>query len=229
MKPVVSILEKQSAGWFFVFGLGLTLWAASGGMNMTMAAIDKAYDVEKGRPFWKQRLYAVVLTIVVATLVILVMILLPIGAGVLTWLIRKQAIFPWLYVLVNVARYALALLLLLAVLAIIYHFAPSFKQKFVAVTPGAVFCVAVWLLLGAAFRLYLTKLGGAANYNKTYGAVAGAAILLLFFYLDALVLLIGAEINSEIDFATGQALHRQQRTPLRAGAGSSGDICTGPG
>jgi uncharacterized BrkB/YihY/UPF0761 family membrane protein len=64
-----------------------------------------------------------------------------------------------------------------------------------------VFCVVVWLMLGVAFRIYLTKLGGAESYTKTYGAVAGAAILLLFFYIDALVLLVGAEINSEIDFA----------------------------
>jgi membrane protein len=92
-------------------------------------------------------------------------------------------------------------MLLFAVLAIIYHFGPNYKQKFVAVTPGAVFSVAVWLMLGVGFRLYLSKLGGAATYNRTYGALAGAAILLLFFYIDALVLLIGAEINSEIDFA----------------------------
>ena len=97
-----------------------------------------------------------------------------------------------------------ALLLMFAVLAMVYHFGPSFKQRFVPITPGALFCVAVWLLLGWLFKLYLVEFGGAQNYRSTYGAVAGAAILLLFFYIDALVLLIGAEINSEIDFALGK-------------------------
>ena len=201
MTQVENVLDKPSAGGFLSFGLLLMVWASSGGMAMTMSALDKAYDIEKGRPYYKHRLLAILLTIVAATLVILVMILLPVGTGILKWLESQGRIFSWVLYLVNIARYAIALLLMFSLLAILYHFGPSFKQEFHPITPGAVFSVAVWLLLGFVFRIYLTKFGGAANYNKTYGAVAGAAILLLFFYIDALVLLIGAEINSEIDFA----------------------------
>jgi membrane protein len=198
---VKNILDKPSAGGFLSFGLILTIWAASGGMQMTMSALDKAYDIEKGRPYIKQRSIAVGLTIVVATLLIAVLILLPVGTKVINWLIAQGKVFGWMKIFLNIARWALALLAMIAVLAIVYYFGPSFKQKFHAITPGAIFCIVVWLLLGAAFKLYLTKFGGAASYNKTYGAVAGAAILLLFFYIDAVVLLVGAEINSEIDFA----------------------------
>ncbi|WP_428938478.1 YihY/virulence factor BrkB family protein [Fontivita pretiosa] len=199
-----GVLDRPTAiTWAFVFGLVLTIWAASGGMAMTMSALDKAYDIDpaKARPYIKQRLVAIGLTLVVATLILLVMVLLPLGTGVLKWLSSQGKIFGWLTLLINIVRYAMAVVLLLAVLALIYHFGPSFRQRFHAITPGAVFCVAVWLMLGVAFRIYLTKLGGAESYAKTYGAVAGAAILLLFFYIDALVLLVGAEINSEIDFA----------------------------
>lgn len=199
-RKVTEVLQKPSAGGFLSFGLVLALWAASGGMATTMAAMDKAYDVVKQRPFFMRRLLALLLTIIVASLAIVIMILLPVGTGVLKWLVHQQAIFPWLYVTVDVARYAIALLLMFIVLAIIYHFGPSIRQRFVPITPGAVFSVGVWLLLGWLFRVYLTKLGGASNYNRTYGTVAGAALLLLFFYIDALVLLIGAELNSEIDF-----------------------------
>ena len=200
---VHGVLNRESAGGFLSFGLILTIWAASGGMAMTMTALDIAYDIdaEKGRPFIKKRLIAIAMTLVVASLVILVMVLLPVGTGVLKWLIKQGAIFGWLVIVTNIARYLVALLLLFTVLAIIYHFGPSFKHRFQAITPGAIFSVAVWVVLGFAFKLYLTKFGGAASYNKTYGAVAGAVILLLFFYIDALVLLIGAELNSEIDFA----------------------------
>jgi membrane protein len=201
-KQIASVLEKPSAGGFLSFGLILTIWAASGGMAMTMYALDKAYDIEKGRSYLKRRVRAIGLTIVVATLVIAVLILMPIGTSVLKWLGRQGNLGGLTLFLIDLARYSLSLCLLLLVLALIYHFGPSFKQKFHIVTPGSIFCVAVWILLAIAFRVYLTKFGGAENYNRTYGAVAGAILLLLFFYVDAVVLLVGAEINSEIDFAT---------------------------
>src|SRR4051812_21265024 len=76
---VKNVLDKPSAGGFLSFGLVLTIWAASGGMAMTMSALDKAYDIEKSRPYVKQRLVAIALTVVVATLVIIVLLLMPIG------------------------------------------------------------------------------------------------------------------------------------------------------
>ena len=101
----------------------------------------------------------------------------------------------------NILRYTVALALLFCITGVIYYIGPNLKHKFHLLTPGAVFSVAVWLILGAVFRLYINKFGGEQSYSKTYGTVAGLVILLLFFYIDALVLLIGAEINSEIDFA----------------------------
>ncbi len=197
----LPILDKPSSGGFLSFGLILTIWAASGGMSMTMSALDKAYDIEKSRGFIKHRLVAICLTFAVATLVIAVAVLLPIGTGVTSWLIKHGKIFGWMVFLIDVIRYAIALLLLIAITAIIYYFGPNLKTRFHAVTPGAVFSIIVWLLMGIGFRIYITKFGGAANYNKTYGAVAGLVILLLLFYVDGLVLLVGAEINSELDFA----------------------------
>jgi membrane protein len=95
-----------------------------------------------------------------------------------------------------VARYGLALMLMLAIVAVIYHFGPNIKQRWKFITPGSVFTVGVWLLLGVVFRVYVDRFG---KYGETYGAVGGVIILLFFFYLDALVLLVGAEINSEVD------------------------------
>jgi membrane protein len=200
LKALTTNSAAQTASGLLSVGLVITIWAASGGMAMTMAGLDKAYDIEKGRPYIKQRLIAIALTIVAAILIILVMILLPVGTLVLTWLSHQGKIFGWVMILANVVRWALAVGLLITVLAMVYYFGPSFKQKFHAITPGAAFCVLVWIVLGVGFKLYVTRFGGAESYNKTYGAVAGAAILLLFFYIDALVLLIGAEINSELDF-----------------------------
>jgi len=182
-------------------GLLVALWAASGGMASTMAALDKCYELDRGRPFYHKRLLAIAMTIVVMVLLLAVGTLLPVGTAVRSWIVTQGLLdsrHP-LLLLFDVARWVLALLFMFLVLALIYYKGPSVKHHFYWITPGSVFCVIVWLLLGLGFRLYLDRIGG-RGYDRTYGAVGGVAILLLLFYLDALVLLIGAEINSEIDF-----------------------------
>lgn len=115
----------------------------------------------------------------------------------------------WL-VLWQIARYGLALLLLLGIVAVIYHFGPNIKQRWKFMTPGSVFTVTVWLLLGVVFRVYVDRFG---KYGEMYGAVGGVIILLFFFYLDALVLLVGAEINSEVDSLAREMTGKSEPAP----------------
>jgi hypothetical protein len=126
-------------------------------------------------------------------LILAVVFLLPIGSAVINYLHIGIAG----KVLINILRYGLALAMLFAIVAMIYYFGPCVKQKWHAVTPGAIFTVAVWILMGLGFGYYVQNFG---NFNKTYGALGGAIAMLLFFYIDAVVLLIGAEVNSVIDY-----------------------------
>lgn len=192
---ILSRPHRSLAG----FGLILMLWASSGGMNMTITALDRCYELHKGRQFYKQRLLAIVLTIIVAVLIVALLVLLPIGTIAIHWIestgnsyISKPLLLTW-----SILRYPAALLLMFIVVHVIYQYGPAIRQRFCLITPGAVFTVAVWIILGFAFRLYVNKFG---KYNETYGTVGGVVVLLLFFYIEAAVLLIGAEINSEIDF-----------------------------
>jgi membrane protein len=198
--PRLDTQLERPKGWVTFVGLGVALWAASGGMAMTMAALDKCYELEAGRPFYKQRPLAVLLTVGVAVFILMVVVLLPVGTAVKTWLIGRGYItgsnLVWI-MLFDLVRWVLALLFMVSALTLVYHVGPSVKHRFHWVTPGAVFCVVVWIVLGLVFRLYIDKFG---KYEQTYGTVGGVAVLLLFFYVDSLVLLIGAEINSEIDF-----------------------------
>jgi membrane protein len=198
LKNVSDILDKPRTGLLGV-GLLLTLWGASGGLNMTITALDRCYEVDRGRPFYKQRPVAVGLTLCVATLVIVLMILLPIGTIAIRWLVENAHAYvhTGLFWTWRILRYPMSLLVMCTILHVVYQYGPSIRQRFNFFTPGALFAIVVWILLGAAFRLYVNKFG---RYNETYGAVGGVAILLLFFYIDAAVLLIGAEINSEVDF-----------------------------
>ena len=96
----------------------------------------------------------------------------------------------WIVPLFDIARYMLSVLFLLTVLAMFYHKGPSVKHRFRFITPGAVFCLFTWVLLGSLLRYYMNKMGE-SSYDRTYGALGGVAILLLSFYVDALMLLIG--------------------------------------
>lgn len=204
---IKRVLTETQSGLMSI-GLLLALWAASGGMAATMTAIDRCYDIETSRAFYWHRLRAIILTAITASLMLLVVVLLPVGSIVLTWMwsvYEKQLgshLPPWMLTLrlaIDVARWVLALFLLAIVLNVVYHFGCQVKKRFRFVTPGAVFCIVTWIAMALGFKYYIDvfAIGG---YNKTYGAIGGVVILLFLFYLAAIILLVGAEINSEIDY-----------------------------
>ncbi|MDB5332259.1 MAG: ribonuclease [Phycisphaerales bacterium] len=195
-----NLLHEQRGTLLYV-GLIVAVWAASGGTVMTMSALDRVYEIEKGRPAYQHRLLGILLTIVVIVLLVVVVCLLPVATLVKAWIIHVGGVQSGSPVLIvfDTARWSVSVLLMFVVLTVVYHKGPAIRHRFVAITPGAVFVVIVWVVLGLLFRLYVDRIG-AKGYSKTYGAVGAVAILLLSFYIDALVLLIGAEINSEIDF-----------------------------
>ena len=198
----INNLLHQPKGLLLYGGLVVALWAASSGMAATMSALDKCYELDRGRPFHRQRALAITMTIMVMILLFAVACLLPVGTAMREWVVGvKHWIGPDQPVLIifDVVRWVLAVAFLFSVLALVYYKGPSVKHQFNFFTPGAVFSVVVWVVLGIGFRLYMDRLGS-KGYDKTYGTLGGVAILLLLFYIDALVLLIGAEINSEIDF-----------------------------
>ena len=193
--------HKPGTIWLRIIGLVLALWAASGGMAATMGALDRCYELKEGRPYYRQRLLALTMTFVIATLVLLVVLLLPVGGLVKAWIIRQN--WPglgegsgWL-IAFDIARWALAVPFMITTLTVLYHWGPAVRHRFNWLTPGAAFCLIVWVLMGIAFKLYFEHF---ASYSRTYGAVGGVAVMLIVFYADAAVLLWGAEINSEIDF-----------------------------
>ncbi len=192
---VANILQERHRGWLGI-SLILCLWVASGGMSMTMSALDQCYDLKQFRPFYKQRPLAMLLTLFATVLVILVFLLLPVSSGVQHLLIRWNFVTTPVLWAFDIFRYAVAVFLMIGIVAMIYHFGPAIRHPMKIITPGALFSVLVWIILDVLFRVYVDKY---ARYDQTYGTVGGAAILLLFFYVIALVLLIGGEINSEID------------------------------
>jgi membrane protein len=198
--PILDALEHPRGG-LLSLSLLIALWAASNGIAVTMAVLDKCYEIERPRAYYKRRPMAFALTLACASLVFCVLLLLPVGQTFRAWYLEGAAVTGRVdravLLTFDVARVTLAVVAVFGILAILYHFGPCVRHRWRALTPGSVFCFAVWIALGLGFKYYAIHFG---RYHQTYGNVGGVAILLVLFYLDALVLLIGAEINSEIDF-----------------------------
>ncbi len=189
------VLDRPRGGLMSV-GILLTLWAASGGMSTTMRAINTCYDVPRPRPIYKHRPLAIAITILVVVLMMSVILLLPVGSVIMNSVIKYSPEIATKVIVIDLARWSLAVMAMFGVLSLIYYFGPSVSMRFRMVTPGAAFVVIAWIVLGLGFRFYIQNF---AQYDKMYGALAGVVILMMVLYLGAVILLVGAEINSEID------------------------------
>lgn len=204
VKLVSDLINRPTSG-LLTLSLVVALFTASGGMSMTMAGLDKCYDVafEKMRPIWVARPIAMLLTVILVVLVLLTLVIIPIGQAVIDHIAERNVGgigLGWVGFWGRPLRWVAGLLLLFSALAVTYKFGPSVKTRLHLFSPGSWFVVLMWILTAYGFRLYIDSFGAADSYARTYGAVAGVAFLMLLFYLDALFLLIGAEINAEIDF-----------------------------
>ncbi|MFD4991188.1 YihY/virulence factor BrkB family protein [Cellulosimicrobium cellulans] len=199
IKPLVEqAANTDKAGFALVIGVVLALWSASGYVGAFSRSMNRIYEVEEGRPFWKLRpvmLGVTVITVVLAGLVVASLVLSgPIArqVGELVGL-GDTAIAVW-----QVAKWPVALLLVVILVALLYHLTPNVKQpKFRWISPGAILAILVWVIASAGFGLYLGS--GLSSYGATYGALGGVIIFLLWLWLTNLALLLGAELDAEVE------------------------------
>lgn len=206
-----QVAEGSGADIVSFGGLG-ALWASSSGVTAIMEALNVVYNVkEDSRPFWRVRLIAIFLTIGLAVFTILSMTLILYGGPLGEWiaaLVGLGAAFNWAW---SVLQWPVAVSLMLVAVAIVYYVCPDIELNWQWLSPGSVFAVAMWLLVSLAFKFYVDNFG---NYNKVYGSLAGSIVMMLWLYWSGVVLLIGGEINAEIQHA---AIERSRS----AGAGIS--------
>jgi membrane protein len=189
--------NKSASTVAFVVGLFLTAWAASGAMNAVIKAVNRAYDRQETRPFWKVRIFAIVLVvasgITTAALFLLIVFGGPLGEAIADQA-RLGSAWNWIW---SVLRWPLAFAGILLFFALVYYLAPNLHQRdWKWVTPGSVVGAILWLVLSGLFALYTSF---SDSYDKTYGSLAGGIILLLWLNYSAMALLFGAELNAELD------------------------------
>jgi membrane protein len=211
MQQVNEVIDQlqQPQGGLLSLGVVIALWTASAAIRATMHALNKAYDVEEGRPAWMLYPLSILYTIGVAAVLILAAALMIVGPEAMQWLAQQVGLEQVFVLLWALLRWPVALFLLTLAVAIIYYVAPDVEQDFRFITPGAVLSVLVWVAGSLAFDYYVRNL---ANYNATYGSVGAVIVLLSYFYISAAVLLFGAEVNAVIEHASPEGKERGEKT-----------------
>ncbi len=184
------------------FGLLAALWAASNGMGAITQALNVAYDVKETRSWWKQRAVAIGLTLALSVLIIAALLLVLVGGKIADLLASRYALGSIFAVTWKILQWPIALAFMLLAFALIYYFAPDLHdQDWKWLTPGAVLGVVLWLIVSFAFKGYLHFFD---SYSKTYGSLGAVIVLMLWLYLTGLAVLMGGEINSEIEAAAAR-------------------------
>jgi membrane protein len=193
-----QIEEAAGGGERGLLTIGLlgAIWSSSAAMTALIDTLNRAYDIDEGRPWWKKRLLAILLTVALAFLLIVASVLLVVGAPVLGFLgslagMSQTAVTIW-----QVLRWPIAILLVLLGIDLVYYSAPNADTEWTWITPGAVLALALWFGASLGFKVYVQNF---ADFGATYGTIGGAIVLLLWFYLSGFAILVGAELNSEID------------------------------
>ena len=199
-------------GIAFVIGIAAAIWAASGYVNGFMSASNAIYDVEEGRPITKTLPTRVGLTLVLMVLAGIIAFSVTLTGGVAKEVgdlvgLGDTAVDVW-----GLAKWPVLLLLVSLLLAVLYWGAPNVKLPFRFISPGSLLAVLGWVLASIAFAFYVSNF---SSYNKTYGALAGPIVFLLWLWITNICVLLGAELNAELErsrkLEAGEIAHEKEQ------------------
>ncbi|HJD50551.1 MAG TPA: YihY/virulence factor BrkB family protein, partial [Candidatus Rothia avistercoris] len=197
-EPITQLTSSNAAGLALVTGMVGALWTASGYIGAFGRSMNKIYGVVEGRPIWKLRPFNLLVTTAMVLIVVAMMLVLLSSEDVLTTLQNAVPaielggfIGVWMWL-----RYPIMLILAVVLISLLYFATPNVKQpKFRFLTPGAAIALIVMAIAGLGFTFYVSNFG---SYNATYGLIGGVIVMLLFIWIMNNVLLLGAQIDAEI-------------------------------
>jgi membrane protein len=202
VNAVTSALESAQAQrgtaiTALVVGLVISLNSASSAFGAVGRALNRAWRVEEGRGLVRRKLNDLLWTLVVIVLVLVTFVLIFLGGDLASDVLGQIGLGETAAIVWRIARWPAAMLTAMLIYAVVYYAAPNVEvRRFQWLTPGAVFGVVTWILASGLFFLYVANF---SSYGATYGAFAGAVILLVWLWLTNVVLLFGAELNAAID------------------------------
>jgi membrane protein len=211
LERTLDEIVNARRGGLVSLGVLATLWASSNGMVSVMNTMNTVYGIKEGRPWWRRRLLAVGLTLGFSMFIVAALVLIVfgprIGRFVADWFFLGELFTAaW-----NVLSVPIVIACALIGIQLVYYVAPAKPRTWRWITPGAAFSLIGWLAMSFGLRVWVSQF---ANYSATYGSIGGVILLMLWLYLTSYVLLIGAEIDAEIEAASRQ----EPRPAMRAAA-----------
>ena len=202
---IVSTLEQVTAtagGGKLSLSLVGTIWAASAAMGAIIDGLNKAYEVKEGRPWWKAQLVAIGLTIALGFFIVIALAIVLYGNRIGEFLANEVGLGPQFKQTWTVVQWPIGLIFVLIAFVLLYRYAPDLHGlRWDQVTPGAMVAVGLWLTVSIGFRIYLHYFN---HYGATYGSLGAVIILMLWFYLTGAAILVGGEVNAEIENAAAR-------------------------
>ena len=198
VEPLLKELStSRGNGLALIVGLLVALWSASGYVNAFGRGMNRIYGFAEGRPIWKLRPIMLLVTLVTVVLCAVVLIGLVLTGSAAKAVgdqigLGNTAVLVW-----DIAKWPVMLAIVMLVVALLYYATPNVKQpRFRWISVGAAVAIVVWIIVSAAFALYVAGFG---NYGRTYGSLAGVIVFLLWLWITNLALLFGAELDAELE------------------------------
>ena len=189
--------SRGSAGILFIVGIAAAIWSASGYIAAFMRASNAIYDIDEGRPIWMTLPVRILLTVVMLALLAISAIAVVMTGSLATHVGKLLGIGSTAVTIWDIAKWPVLLLVVSFMFSILYWAAPNVRHPgFRWLSPGGIFAVAIWVIASGAFALYVANF---SSYNKTYGALAGVIIFLVWLWISNIAILLGAEWNAEIE------------------------------
>jgi len=204
-------LVSGEQGGLLSFGLLAALWTSSSALTAIMDSLNRAYDVEEGRPFWKVRGLAILLTVGLSVFIIIFIVLLTFGPQIGGWIADQMDLGRVFQMAWNVLRWPVIVGLLIVAMALVYYLAPDVEQQWQWITLVSIVAVLGWLLASLGFSYYVNHFG---SYNATYGSIGAVIVLLTWMYVSGFFVLVGGEINAEIEHASASGKDPGEKAPL---------------
>jgi membrane protein len=195
---ILKIAHEKNGGLLTLGMLG-TIWSTSSGVDAIISTLNQAYDIQEARPWWKVKLIALGLTVALAIFIVISFALVLVGPSLAEKVAQWAHVGPAFTLSWTILQWPVIFALVTLGVAMIYYYAPDAVQEWIWITPGSLFATTLWLAISLVFKFYVSHF---TSYNATYGTIGGVIVLMLWFYLSALAVLVGAELNAEIEHAS---------------------------
>ena len=193
-KNLRTLVSVQQGG-LLSFGVLLSLWTASNALIAVQTALNQAYDTKEQRPYWKVRIFSVLLVICFTCFIIVSLLLLIFGPRIGAWIAALANLGNAFTIVWNILRWPVIFFLMMTALSALYRYAPAIRLSWRETIPGVVTATGAWIAVTLAFSFYVNNFG---SYNKTYGSIGAVIALLVWMYASAFVILLGGEINARL-------------------------------